>query len=267
MTALLRVENHYEGVPAWNQYDYTHSYSSSSLPHSDVCDEWPTGSGHVTLNSPVHHVGQQTEFSSSYDMNESVAHWLEGEEQQRPSVFELPPVFETSAPNERFDDCTALSIPLSPWPSSVGDNYSSHSSIEDGGIPWNNYAQSMCFVNAGDTTNTTTTTPLPAALSTPHQTPPATMLSSGYLRCWQHGCGGRSFSSLSNYRRHCKEKDGQRAKAICPRCGRKFSRTAARELHFSQNRCEITLVDANMIPFRVKMKETLSPEPVAGTTL
>ena len=66
------------------------------------------------------------------------------------------------------------------------------------------------------------------------------------IRCWSHGCGGRTFSSLSNYRRHCKEK--RKHGISCSRCGRKFSRNAARNEHFDQMRCIVTSFDTNDVP-------------------
>lgn len=70
------------------------------------------------------------------------------------------------------------------------------------------------------------------------------------IRCWLHGCQGRSFSLLGNYRRHCKEKGAMRRKAICPRCGKQFSRLAAQRTHYNELRCKIVMMDANGIPFQ-----------------
>lgn len=70
-------------------------------------------------------------------------------------------------------------------------------------------------------------------------------------RCWQHGCDGRSFSSLSNYRRHLRERLGPRAR--CPRCGQTFVRAAARDEHHRERKCTMIQLDANCVPFRTKM--------------
>lgn len=68
-------------------------------------------------------------------------------------------------------------------------------------------------------------------------------------RCWLHGCAGRSFSSVSNYRRHCKEKDGSQGRIECSRCGQRFSRWAAQREHVSQLRCKVRRYDANGVAF------------------
>jgi hypothetical protein len=73
----------------------------------------------------------------------------------------------------------------------------------------------------------------------------------GSYKCWQHGCAGRSFSSLSNYRRHLRERTAPRPK--CPICGRKFVRTAAKNEHVREGRCTIIQLDANCMPIRAKI--------------
>ena len=57
------------------------------------------------------------------------------------------------------------------------------------------------------------------------------------LRCFDHGCAGRTFSSKGNYQRHLKEKNGASVKFLCPTCGRSFSRSTARNTHSLQGRC------------------------------
>lgn len=58
------------------------------------------------------------------------------------------------------------------------------------------------------------------------------------FRCWDHGCGGIQFSTLSNYRRHCREKSMPVDEtALCPLCGKSFKRTAARDAHLARQRC------------------------------
>ncbi|CAK1362614.1 uncharacterized protein RHO25_007130 [Cercospora beticola] len=70
-------------------------------------------------------------------------------------------------------------------------------------------------------------------------------MSPSYYFCWQHGCNGRAFTNLSNYRRHCKEKSESYRKPVCPRCGRQFVREAARDSHYGQKRCKVVAIDAN----------------------
>lgn len=57
------------------------------------------------------------------------------------------------------------------------------------------------------------------------------------IRCWEHGCEGRKFSSLGNYRRHLREKNGQAKVYPCPECGRVFTRSTARNYHKESGTC------------------------------
>lgn len=67
--------------------------------------------------------------------------------------------------------------------------------------------------------------------------------------CWLHGCNGRTFSSLSNYRRHCREKSRSSAQNTCLWCGTQFTRKSAWQIHILERRCKITYFDANGVPF------------------
>lgn len=71
--------------------------------------------------------------------------------------------------------------------------------------------------------------------------------------CWSHGCNGRSFSSLTNYRRHIREKSGMYSRAICPQCGQQFVRVNARDQHVAKQRCKKIEVDENGVIRRVPM--------------
>jgi hypothetical protein len=58
------------------------------------------------------------------------------------------------------------------------------------------------------------------------------------FQCWDHGCDGRKFSSLSNYRRHCRERIvTSEAMICCPYCGQRFTRTSGRDAHIERGRC------------------------------
>ena len=62
------------------------------------------------------------------------------------------------------------------------------------------------------------------------------------LRCWDHGCNGRLFSSKSNLMRHRKERSSSAAgnasnRAICPLCGAIFTRNSARDTHLAKQSC------------------------------
>ncbi|KAH8625191.1 hypothetical protein IG631_20656 [Alternaria alternata] len=64
-----------------------------------------------------------------------------------------------------------------------------------------------------------------------------TTSSSGDYRCYQHGCGGRRFSSSENYRRHMRERSRSDA-TICPFCSTLFTRKSNRDNHVRKRRCK-----------------------------
>ena len=85
------------------------------------------------------------------------------------------------------------------------------------------------------------------------------------VQCWQHGCKGRTFSSLSNYRRHCREKRLNRL-PTCPRCGGRFSRTGARVSHYQKRRCKMVVLDGSGVQSWMPMggmTDALRPFPDA----
>lgn len=59
------------------------------------------------------------------------------------------------------------------------------------------------------------------------------------LRCFDHGCDGRRFSSIGNLVRHQKEQSrGLSARRYeCPYCNQTFTRSTARNVHLSRGRC------------------------------
>jgi hypothetical protein len=70
------------------------------------------------------------------------------------------------------------------------------------------------------------------------------------LECWLHGCNGRVFTSVNNYRRHCREQGQSCDKPTCPICGRTFTRRTARDQHYTKKRCKVVDNDWNGIPFQ-----------------
>ncbi|KAL2105486.1 hypothetical protein VUR80DRAFT_8303 [Thermomyces stellatus] len=70
---------------------------------------------------------------------------------------------------------------------------------------------------------TVCTIPPPCATSPAASAPP--------IRCFDHGCGGRRFSSKGNYVRHLREKSGLAKRFSCQGCGRFFTRSTARDKH------------------------------------
>jgi hypothetical protein len=57
------------------------------------------------------------------------------------------------------------------------------------------------------------------------------------IRCWNHDCNGRKFSSRSNFKRHCKERMNRYGVHVCFGCGAKFKRRSAREQHIANESC------------------------------
>ncbi|KAE9990924.1 hypothetical protein EG327_000756 [Venturia inaequalis] len=60
----------------------------------------------------------------------------------------------------------------------------------------------------------------------------------GKPRCFDHGCGGRAFSTSSNLKRHEREKAGKSLKVQCPICGKDFTRPTAMKGHIDGNKCK-----------------------------
>jgi len=214
----------YDDVSAWrggscqDNQAFTHN---SIIDHTQLLETEP-----VTLDPNMSIINEPTNFSS-YDLTESVSQSLSDEEQRVQALDVL-------RSNEGYDNnnITGLSASFpSSWPY-AGDQICNKPT--KGGTTSNNHIHKAHF-------------------KTPQVCKPP-RLNSSCIRCWQHGCDGRTFSSLSNYRRHCKEKNQHQSKAVCYRCGRSFSRTAGRDLHYSERRCLVTLLDANGIPFRTKLE-------------
>lgn len=59
----------------------------------------------------------------------------------------------------------------------------------------------------------------------------------GRLRCYDHGCDGRTFSSPENFRRHIREKQ-RSIVAICIFCQASFTRKSNRDKHLSNGKCK-----------------------------
>ncbi|KAL2825064.1 hypothetical protein BDW59DRAFT_146762 [Aspergillus cavernicola] len=59
------------------------------------------------------------------------------------------------------------------------------------------------------------------------------------IRCWEHSCGGRAFSSLGNYERHLREKSGRAKSFACEQCGQRFTRSTAKNKHIRYGRCRV----------------------------
>jgi hypothetical protein len=89
----------------------------------------------------------------------------------------------------------------------------------------------------GDETTPRTITAAAAAIPTSSYEPDPVSPPPPDLRCWDHGCEGRLFTTLSNLKRHQREKSSGRALHPCPRCGAHFSRMTARNRHLQNQSC------------------------------
>jgi hypothetical protein len=74
------------------------------------------------------------------------------------------------------------------------------------------------------------------------------------IQCWLHDCNGRSFTHLSNYRRHCREKSGLKSHNFCRLCSRRFTRKAAWKVHVNEQRCKFINYDANGVAFERSLR-------------
>lgn len=78
--------------------------------------------------------------------------------------------------------------------------------------------------------------PLPSSASPNTKTNRVTKTT---IRCWEHSCGGRAFSSLGNYERHLREKSGRAKSFTCEQCGQRFTRSTAKNKHIRYGRCRV----------------------------
>ncbi|KAL4915857.1 hypothetical protein BDW62DRAFT_203309 [Aspergillus aurantiobrunneus] len=107
-----------------------------------------------------------------------------------------------------------------------------------------------------DCSNPPSTTTTPSNHSSPsdsNSSPPSSIPSShsdtktnrgtkAPIRCWEHSCGGRAFSSLGNYERHLREKSGRAKSFTCEQCGQRFTRSTAKNKHIRYGRCRMRQV-------------------------
>lgn len=57
-------------------------------------------------------------------------------------------------------------------------------------------------------------------------------------RCFEHGCNGRTFSNMDNYKRHIREQRSITS-VECPFCGKEFSRKSNMDTHVAKKRCKV----------------------------
>lgn len=58
------------------------------------------------------------------------------------------------------------------------------------------------------------------------------------FRCFNHDCGGRTFSCAENYRRHIRERESS-AKIYCTFCQVSFTRRSNLRKHVSERKCRV----------------------------
>lgn len=96
-------------------------------------------------------------------------------------------------------------------------------------------AASTCWVTHGSSPSDSHLASAPSLLG--DEATAATKPADPNLRCWDHGCNGRFFTTLSNLKRHQREQSSSRASHLCPLCGAEFSRTTARNQHIQNQSC------------------------------
>lgn len=57
------------------------------------------------------------------------------------------------------------------------------------------------------------------------------------LQCYDHGCNGRAFSCLENFRRHIREQSGS-GRVACAFCLKLFTRKSNRSKHIREGKCK-----------------------------
>ena len=70
---------------------------------------------------------------------------------------------------------------------------------------------------------------------------PDTVTQTTQPQCFDHGCNGRTFSCLENYKRHLRERE-RRTHVICGFCHTSFSRKSNRDQHIVMGRCKASRV-------------------------
>ena len=81
-------------------------------------------------------------------------------------------------------------------------------------------------------------------------------------RCFEHGCDGRAFCSIENYKRHLREKNGLNV-TLCILCNKQFTRKSNMDKHMADGRCglirairEIEQAVLSVPPFEVQWPDT-----------
>jgi hypothetical protein len=64
------------------------------------------------------------------------------------------------------------------------------------------------------------------------------LVEQSYLRCYEHGCEGRTFTRIENYKRHLREMNGI-GTVSCPFCYKSFTRKSNMDKHILEGKCGV----------------------------
>ncbi|KAJ0414843.1 hypothetical protein BJY00DRAFT_18500 [Aspergillus carlsbadensis] len=133
---------------------------------------------------------------------------------------------------DMLESSVASAIPI---PSPCAPDLATQSTLQDYA---NQQSCTLLTSNHSSPSDTGSTSSTPAV-------PPHTKInrnSKTPIRCWEHSCGGRAFSSLGNYERHLREKSGRAKSFNCEQCGQRFTRSTAKNKHIRYGRCRMRQV-------------------------
>jgi len=137
--------------------------------------------------------------------------------------------------------CNDSSAYHSPEPTLTGALSRRPSQYSDQGFMMPSQAEVLPRIDLQNTESGTASTPSTANSSAEQSESQSSSCESRYpgkqVRCYDHGCDGREFASISNLRRHQRERDGQASVCSCPYCGVGFYRRWTRDHHVERKTC------------------------------
>lgn len=235
------------GSGHWNYYHLDHSQSgtysnseSTSRPIATLSSVSQEQANYYSIGSSTGHSSphvspdsvmqtpidqgyrHQEPFSSSW-ASDDIAFSQAGLQSRRPSYYSDPGLSTNFSDNATHQALTG--VRPNTRPSAI-----TSSSAEEYGTDRRN-APSAAPSHTAD--SFTSAEPSSSASTSPvdeHADRPA-------IRCYDHGCDGRTFSSISNFRRHQRERAGQGPVCFCPRCGATFYRRWTRDHHVERGSC------------------------------
>ncbi|KAL4733842.1 hypothetical protein BDV11DRAFT_199357 [Aspergillus similis] len=152
------------------------------------------------------------------------------------------PIYIPQIPNSQFDTTswvppadifTAPVLPAAPIAFPCAHNFTTECNpFQDSSNPPSGISTPTDRSSPSDTSGSR---PSPTPFAVPRPKPNRDMKVP--IRCWEHSCGGRAFSSLGNYERHLREKSGRAKSFTCEQCGQRFTRSTAKNKHIKHGRC------------------------------